>query len=122
MLTFLRKIKNLSFKKFGAKEAALVFINKKLNTLGKERKFGRLTDLGLDRKAKTISLELSRDKKINTLTIKNYRIVLFKGKSCLDWDAVDCRGPDRNEYRRILNDAGRIELPRKYKTLLEVIL
>ena len=78
MLTFLRKIKKLRFRKFGAKDAALFFINKKLPGLGGDQKFGKLTDLSLDRRTKTISLEVSRDKKLTPLTLKITKLSSLK--------------------------------------------
>jgi len=123
MINFFGKIKNLGFKKFNSKNAALFLLNRKIPQLGGGRdNFGKITDLRLDRKARTISFEVSRENQAHTITVKKYRFVEYKGRSCLSWLTLDCRGPQREHYNRILHDIKRIEVPRRYLSLLEVVL
>ncbi|MCK5544450.1 MAG: hypothetical protein KAI35_04480 [Desulfobulbaceae bacterium] len=122
MLKFFRKIKNLRFKKLGTKDAALFLINRKLSAMGSNENFGKLTDLKLDRPTKTISFEVSRDEQVHSIAIKGYRFVIHNGRSCLSWAKVECRGPSQSNYLKFFKGLDRIEIPRRYLSLLEVIL
>lgn len=118
MLSFFYKIKNLRFKEIGAKSAAFFLINRKLNS----DELGKVTDLQLDRTAKSMILTAVRESAVNTITIKGYKIVLFKGKSFLAWERLTFEGADQQRYRKIFKDVERIEVPKQITTLLEVIL
>ena len=122
MLSFLRKIKNLRFRKIGAKNAALFLINKKLSTMEGGNELGRIIDLHLDRPTKTMTMEVEWNDQVNSIAIRDYKFVLFKSKSFLTWKVVECQGADQQRYCKIFNDVERIKVPKKYMTLLEVIL
>ncbi len=122
MLSFLRKIKSMRFRKIGAKDAAIFLINRKLPTLTGSAELGRVTDLRLDRPAKSMAVDIERDSRRSSVALKGYRFVLFQGKSFLTWDQVECRGEEAGHFGQALSAIKRIEVPKKYMTLLEVIL
>lgn len=122
MLSFLQKIKKLRFKKIGAKDAAIFLINRKLPALAGTRDLGEVTDLRLNRPAKSLAVDLARNNQTSSVTINKYRFVLFKSKSFLTWDNIECQGKDGKRFKQALSSVKQIEVPKKYMSILKVIL
>ncbi len=122
MLSLYYKIKNFRLREVGAKGAAIFLINKKLSAMEGGDKLGKITDLQLNRADKSMVLEATRDAEINSINVKGYKTVLFKGKSFITWDSMEFNGNDRSHYQKIFKNVKRIEISKQVITLLKVIL
>ena len=122
MLSLYYKIKNFRLREVGAKGAAIFLINKKLSAMEGGDKLGKITDLQLNRTDKSMVLEATRDAEINSINVKGYKTVLFKGKSFITWDSMEFNGNDRSHYQKIFKNVKRIEISKQVITLLKVIL
>lgn len=123
LLQTFKKLNKLYRKKLSGKNAALFLLNRKIpNLAGGKKAFGTITDLHLDRQNKTTSFEITRDNEVNTITVRGYRIVAYKGASYLNWTAMDFDGPARETYRQAFRGFERLEVPRAYIFMLEAVL
>ena len=122
MLSFFNKIKNLKFRKIGAKSAVIFLINRKLPTVVGKADLGKVTDLQLDRAAKHLTLEMTKGKDVNAIDIVGYKIILFKGKSFISWDCLNFHGKAKKQYQKIFKGISRLEVSPKLTTALKAIL
>ena len=118
-----KKLRRLRFKRINGKSAALFLLNRKLPSLAGGRKdIGKITDLHLDKKQKSISFELSKSDVVHTLTIRNYRFIARKGLSQLTWDSMVFDGPEAERYKKAFSDVTHIEVPKNYISFMEAAL
>lgn len=123
ILTLFKKLGRLKEKSLSGKGAALFLLNRKIPELaGGKNAFGKITDLRLEREAKSVSFEISRDSEVNTITVKGYHIDPRLGQSCLSWDVMEFDGPARERYRKIFQNIDRIEISKRYIFMLEAVL
>lgn len=118
-----KKLKKLKMKKLNGKNAALFLLNRKLQQIStKHGSYGKITDLQLDRQTKTLEFEILRGEAINTIAILGYHFTAFKGHSYLGWSSLSFNGPSQGEYRKVFHNIDRIEVSKRYLSLLEVVL
>lgn len=123
LMTFFKKIRRLREKHLSGKGAALFLLNRKIPGLaGGRREFGTITDLRLDRPAKTISFEITRGAMVNTIAVRGYHIATHRGESCLEWNSMEFSGPDRVRYGKIFQNVERIRISKNSLFLLEAVL
>lgn len=121
--TFKNMYAGLKLKGFSGKTAVLFFLNRKISALAGERNdFGKLTDLRLDRQARSISFDVTRDGETHSLAIRDYRFVVGKGQSYLSWASMDCDGPGRERYGEIFQEIDRIKVSKRYISMLEAVM
>ena len=118
-----KKLRKLKVRRINGKSAVLFLLNRKLSAIADGRKeFGELIDLRLDRKTRSISFDLIRDDKMSSIAIQEYRIIASKGQSWLTWSAIDFEGPARERFRNIFQEIDRIEVSKRYISMLEVVM
>lgn len=113
----------LKLKRNISKTVVLFFLNRKISTLtGGRKDFGKLTDLGVDRKAKSISFDVIRNGEMHSLAIRNYYFFVSRGQSYLGWSSMDFDGPAREEYRIVFQEIDRIKVSNRYISMLEAVM
>ena len=117
-----KKIRKLKFRRINGKSAVLFLLNRKISALADGRKdFGELVDLKLDKQARSISFDLIRDDQISSVSILDYRFIASKGQSCLTWSSMDFEGPARQTFKNIFRGIDRIEVSKRYISILEAV-
>jgi hypothetical protein len=123
LLNFFKKIGRLRDKHLSGKNAALFLLNRKIPGLaGGRKEFGKITDIRLERPTKTIAFEITKDNRVNTITVRGYHIAAHRGDSCLGWNSMEFAGPDRARYGEIFQDIERIKISKNSIFLLEAVL
>lgn len=123
LLQTFKKLNRLRLKTLNGKSAALFLLNRKIPDLGGGKaRFGAITDLRLDRGAKTIAFEITRDQEINTITVHGYGIAAQQGQSALRWQSLEFTGPSSGMYRQVFHGLDQIQIPRAYLFMLEAVL
>lgn len=123
LLQTFKKLNRLRLQKLNGKSAALFLLNRKIPRLGGDKAhFGTITDLHLNRREKTIAVEITREREINTVTVRGYGIAAHKGQSALRWQSMEFDGPSSALYRRTFKGLDRIQVPRAYLYMLEAFL
>ena len=105
------------------KAAALFVVNRKLKGFfGEHNNFGKLTDLSLSRREKTIALEVSDGSEVTTITIRDYGFSERRGEPYLIWQSIDFEGPGREKYQKIFARQQGLQLSKKIFALVEAVL
>ncbi len=116
-------LKKLRLRKLNGKMATLYFVNQRLEKFaGRNNPYGRIIDLDFDRKNKNIHFDLEGNGETTVISITGYRFSPCKGRMCLSWETIHIDGPAKEQLHNLLAEVRHIEVPKKFATLLEVVL
>lgn len=105
------------------KAAVLFVVNRKLRGFfGESNNFGKLTDLTLSRREKTIAMEVTDGSQVNIITIREYGFSERRGEPFLTWRAIDFEGPGRDKYQKIFARQQGLRLSKNFFALVEAVL
>jgi hypothetical protein len=123
LLRQIKKFRRLAAKRFSGKAAALHFLNRRLAELARGRgDIGRIADMEIDRQNKRLAFVMVRDGVPTTMAINGYRFVREGRSTFLSWAALSCEGPDGRRYRELFTGVDRLEIAKRYLTMLELVL
>ncbi len=117
------RIRKFRDRYLSGKAAVLFVVNQKLKGFfGEENNFGKLTDLTLSRREKTMSMEVSDGLEVTSITLRRYGFTKRRGEPYLVWQTIDFDGPGKERYRKIFARQEGLRLSKGLFSLVEAVL